>query len=91
MHVHKNHAHFYDHAHWSKIQLKYAAVLYDFNITSLVYRYSPTSIIQTLDYLNFGTKLKVQVKVQILGIISIFACPVECSAAIVCYVRVNDS
>lgn len=36
------------------------------------------------------TQPKVRVKVQILGVVSICECAVECSAAIVCYVGAND-
>ena len=55
----------------------------------------------TLYYLNpqylnprlskLQSQAKVQVKVQISGMTSKYACTVECSAAIVCYVCVNDS
>ena len=44
---------------------------------------SEPSIIRTLE------PAKVQLKVNILGMISICACAVECSAAIVCYIRTN--
>ena len=44
---------------------------------------SEPSIIQTLE------PAKVQLKVNILGMISICACAVECSAAIVRYIRTN--
>ena len=37
-----------------------------------------------------GSRAKVQVKVQMPGMISMCACAVECSAAIVRYVRAND-
>ena len=60
------------------------------------YIYMYIYIQSNLDYLNprlseLRSQAKVQVKVQILGTISMCACVVECSAAIVRSVRANDS
>ena len=59
------------------------------------------SVQSNLNYLNLDypnpwlsdlrSQAKVQVKVQMLGMIPMCPCAVECNAAIVRYVRVNDS
>ena len=57
-------------------------------IKYIIYVFIHSQVQSNLDYPNFNAK---QVKVPILGTISISICIVECSTAFVCYVHANNS